>query len=61
MKSFMKKGAAMVLLSASLVVSGLCPVQAEETGSVSGNDTAAGYSAESSTVSGSDKVADCPA
>lgn len=57
MKSFMKKGAAMVLLGASLAVSSLCPVQAEGAGTVSGSDPAAGYSSESSTVSRNDSAA----
>ena len=57
MKSFMKKGAAMVLLGASLAVSSLCPVQAEGAGTVSVSDPAAGYSSESSTVSRNDSAA----
>ncbi len=54
MRCFMKKGAAMVLLGVSLVASGLCPVQAEGTGTVFGSDTVPGYSAESGTASGND-------
>lgn len=43
MKSFMGKGVAIILLSASLALSSLCPVLAEGTVSVSGNDPGTGY------------------
>jgi len=54
MKRFMGKGAVLVLLAASLAVSSLSPVYAEETADASGNGSGAGYYTESSTVSGND-------
>ena len=50
MKGFVRKGAALVLLAASLAVSGLCPVQAQGNPIMPGNNPGAGYSVESSSV-----------
>ncbi len=61
MKRFMRKGVALVLLGASLTLSGLCPVQAAGAASVSGNDPGTEYSTESGTVSGNDMGVGNPA
>jgi len=60
MKRFMRKGVALVLLGASLTLSGLCPVQTAVAASVSGNDPGTEYSTESGTVSGNDMGAESP-
>lgn len=54
MKRFMGKGVVLALLAASLAVSSLSPVYAEETADASGNGLGAGYYTESSSVSGND-------
>ena len=56
MGNVLKRSAAMVLLGICIAVSGLCPVQAEDT--VSGYEPVTEHSVENGTVSGGD-AADC--